>query len=59
MIQTDHFSLVFDELDRNHSGKISKRDLEFYNKETGLNLTKNDIEMMINIASRDGERVGK
>lgn len=51
--------MVFDEIDRDQSGKISKRELELYNKEIGLNLTKNDIELMINFASKDGQKVFK
>lgn len=51
--------MVFDEIDRDHSGKISKRELQLFNQKFGLNLTKTDIQLMINFASKDGQKVFK
>lgn len=51
--------MVFDLIDKDRSGKLSKRELELLNKEAGLNLTKNDIDLMMNFASKDGQKVFK
>ena len=51
--------MVFDLIDKDHSGKLSKRELQLLNKEAGLNLTKYDIDLMMNFASKDGQKVFK
>lgn len=58
-MKKEHFDLVFEKIDEDRSGKISKRELEQYNKEYDLNLSRNDIELMINFASKDGQKVYK
>jgi Ca2+-binding EF-hand superfamily protein len=50
---------VFEELDGEGTSKITRTHLEQYNKLAGMNLTKNDMDLMINFASRDGLKVCK
>lgn len=58
-IQKVHFDYVFDSIDVDQSKQISKRELEQLNEDFKLNLSDEDMRLMINAASRDKQKVRK
>lgn len=57
--QKDEFDKIFDKIDADGSGMISKKQLQELNRSQNLGLTEADIDVMVNFVSKDKQKVKK
>ena len=57
--QKDEFDKIFDKIDADGSGMISKKQLQELNRSQNLGLTEADIDVMVNFVSKDKQKVRK
>ena len=51
--------MIFDKIDTDNSGMISKKELQELNRSENLGLTEGDIDVMVNFVSKDKQKVRK